>query len=401
MRIIFASVAAIENIASPGIYTDLLRTFRDHGHEVTVIAPREKRTGLPTELEEQHGITVLHVATGNIQKCSAIEKGMSLLALKRQYSDALRNHMPNKKFDLVLYATPPTTIAGLIESLKTQTGAKSYLLLKDIFPQNALDIGMLSDHGAKSIMYRYFKKTEHRTYEVADWIGCMSPANREYLLSHEPWLNAERVEVNPNSVIPLDLQNVDRIAIRKQYGIPGDERVFAYGGNLGKPQGVGFLIDALRCNEQMPAGFFLIAGSGTERHLLEAFFEAEQPAHARLLPSLPRDEFDSLLYACDAGIVLLDHRFTIPNYPSRALSYMQASLPVLCATDPVSDMGKVAEENGFGIDCRSNDPKLFVERCRSLSNDDLHAMGARAKAYMMENYTAEKTYETIMRHFDD
>lgn len=401
LNVLFISLGAIEDISTQSIYNDLLRTFRDHGHTVCAIAPREKRTGLPTELVEDDGIKVLRVAVGNITKTNLIEKGISTLRVKSDYVNALRKHLPGKKFDLVLFATPPTTVYGLVDAVKRQTGAKSYLLLKDIFPQNSLDLGMLSNTGAKSVLYRYFKSTERRTYQAADWIGCMSEANRVYLLAHEPWLNPEHVEVNPNSIIPRDLTGIDVQTFREKYDLPNDERIYVYGGNLGRPQGIGFLIDVLRLNEQHPEGFFLIVGDGTERALLEAYFAENKPVHAKLLVELPKSEFDTMLCACDAGLILLDKRFTIPNFPSRALSYMQASLPVLCATDDASDMGELAEKHGFGVSCKSDDAAAFLQRCAGLTDQDIKVMGEKAHAYLLENYTAEQSYRTIVEHFND
>ncbi len=401
LNVLFVSLSAIEDVSTNGIYTDLLKTFRDHGHKVSAISPREKRTGFPTTLAEEEDMRILRVAIGNITKTNLIEKGISTLQVKDAYLKALRTYLPNEKFDLVLFATPPTTVYDLVEAVKRQTGAKSYLLLKDIFPQNSLDLEMMSDTGVKSVLYRYFKTTEKRTYQAADWIGCMSPANREYLLAHEPWLNPTNVEVNPNSIIPRDLAGADVQAFKEKYGLPSDERIYVYGGNLGRPQGIGFLIDVLRLNEENPAGFFLIAGDGTERSLLEAFFAERKPKHAKLLAELPKTEFDTMLCACDAGLILLDKRFTIPNFPSRALSYMQASLPVLCATDSASDMGPLAEENGFGVSCISDDAAAFLKRIAELSDEDLQVMGAKAREYLLEHYTAEQSYQTIMRHFND
>lgn len=400
MRVLFMSLTEIEDIDSQGIYTDLLKTFRNHGHEVVALAPRERRTGLPTELVELRGIQVLRIAVGNITKCGLIEKGISNLTIKNKFLKAMRHNIKNTKFDLVLYTTPPTTIYGLVEAVKKAAGAKAYLLLKDIFPQNSLDLGMLSKNGVKGLIYRYFKHTERKTYAAADWIGCMSRANRDYLVAHEPEINPERIEVNPNSLIPRDMSNIDNSDFKERYGLPCNERIFVYGGSLGRPQGIDFLIEVLRLNERSSVGYFLIAGNGTERAKLESYFSSANPKHAKLLPSLPRTEFDAMLMACDVGLVFLDHRFTTPNFPSRLLSYMQASLPIVAATDQASDMGRLAEENGFGIWAESTDAEAFLAKCRELTDDSISEMGARARAYMVENYTSEKSYEIIMEHFD-
>lgn len=399
MRVLFLSQSPMES-GDSGIYTDLLRTFAEHGHSVYALSPRERRTGLPSELAHEDGINIIRVAVGNITKTSLIEKGVSTLSIGVRYLDALKRFAPGVDFDLVLYATPPTTISGVVEKVKRATGARAYLLLKDIFPQNAIDLGMLSKSGPKAPIYAFFKRSERKTYQAADWIGCMSPANKDYLLEHEPWLDSSRVEVNPNAIIPRDFAGGDPEAFRSKYGLPSIERIFVYGGNLGKPQAIDFFIEVLRENEKDPAGFFLIAGSGTERLLLEAYFEREAPAHAKLLGSLGRSEYDTMLCACDVGLVVLDHRFTIPNFPSRVLSYMQAGLPVVTATDEVCDMGRIAEANGFGVAGSSASAKSFLEKCRALTDEQIDDMGKRSRLYLEENYTSETSYELIMEHFN-
>lgn len=399
MRVLFLSQSPMES-GDTGIYTDLLRTFAEHGHSVYALSPRERRTGLPSELAHEDGINIIRVAVGNITKTNLIEKGVSTLSIGVRYLDALKRFAPGVDFDLVLYATPPTTISGVVEKVKRATGARAYLLLKDIFPQNAIDLGMLSRSGPKAPIYAFFKRSERKTYQAADWIGCMSPANRDYLLEHEPWLDPSRVEVNPNAIIPRDLAGEDPETFRSKYGLPSDERIFVYGGNLGKPQAIDFFIEVLRENEKDPAGFFLIAGSGTERLLLEAYFEQEAPVHAKLLGSLGRSEYDTMLCACDVGLVVLDHRFTIPNFPSRVLSYMQAGLPVVTATDEVCDMGRIAEANGFGVAGSSASAESFLEKCRALTDEQINDMGKRSRLYLEENYTSKTSYELIMEHFN-
>lgn len=399
VKVLFISLLAMEDVNNQSIYGDLLRFFRDREHEVVVVSPRERRTGLPTELSREHGMRFLRVSVGNIQKTGFVEKGISLLCLKHQLMRSFNKYLGDECFDLILFTTPPTTISSLIGKVKERTGARAYLLLKDIFPQNSLDLGLLSRSGIKGIAYRYFKKTERDTYAVADWIGCMSEANREYLLIHAPQIDANLVEVNPNSITPRPPCNSDRMSLRRRFELPDNERVFVYGGNLGKPQAIDFLIEVLRLNEKDAVGHFVIAGAGTERHLLEDFFSNQQPSHATLLPELSQSKFDSLLNACDAGLILLDPRFTIPNFPSRLLSYMQAKLPVLVASDASTDIGKVVEAGKFGFWCSSETPQALLDCCRNLEECDLAGMGEEAYSCLMANFTVERSYRLIMKHF--
>ena len=399
MDVLFASMVSMEDFGAQSIYADLLREFASRGHRVAAMAPRERRSGLPTELSREGGIDLLRVAVGNVTKVRLVEKGLSTLAMGGRYWSAYKKYLGSRRFDLVVYATPPTTLNGFIARVKRATGGRAYLLLKDVFPQNSLDLGMLSKRGARAPLYAYFKRGERKTYEAADWVGCMSPANREYLLAHEPWLDPSRVEVAPNSLTPAPVPEVDAAEVRARHGIPVDVPALVYGGSLGAPQDPTFITECLAANEGSPAGHMVIAGAGTGRPEIERWFEAACPSHATLLPMLPREEFDGLVAACDVGLVFLDRRFTIPNFPSRLLSYMQAAKPVVCSVDAATDVGRIAEAVGFGACCPSGDARAFLAACRRVLGGDPRAMGERARGYFEENYTADRTYETIMGHF--
>lgn len=402
MNILFLTTGRLNNIEDHGIYPDLLRTFRDQGHRIYHVSAYERRTGQRTVFKEENGTYALRVRIGNITKCNLIEKGISTLLIESQYKAAVRKYMSDVRFDLVLYSTPPITLVGVIDWIRKRDGAKSYLLLKDIFPQNAVDIGMLPKRGVKGMLYLYFRQNEKKLYAVSNRIGCMSQANVDYVLKHNPEINSAKIEICPNSVEVHDLRVTvqTRNALREKYGIPLDRKVFVYGGNLGRPQGIPFIIDCLKSQMDNPEAFFLVVGDGTEYKKLEAFFENEKPSNMKLMKRLPKEDYDTMVAACDVGMIFLDHRFTIPNFPSRLLSYMQAGLAVLCCTDPNTDVGKVCVEGGFGWWCESNDSTAFGERVQQALVSDLLAMGQKGFAYLCEYYTADKACQAIMEQFD-
>ena len=173
-----------------------------------------------------------------------------------------------------------------------------------------------------------------------------------------------------------------------------------YGGNLGKPQGIPFLIECLKSQEKNADAFFLIVGDGTEYGKLEAYFRDAKPTNMKLMKRLPKDDYDKMVGACDVGMIFLDHRFTIPNFPSRLLAYMQAKLPVLAVTDANTDVGKVCVEGKFGWDCESNHVQAFGQRITEAMAADLAAMGEKGFTYLNKHYTTESAYQIIMRMED-
>lgn len=401
MNVLFLTTGRMESIEQHAIYPDLLRRFRDHGHKIYTVSSYEKRSGKATELVRENGASMLHVQIGNLTKTNMIEKGISTILIERQYKEAIKKYLPDVHFDLVMYSTPPITLVKVIDYVRKRDNSKTYLLLKDIFPQNAVDIGIMSKSGLKGLLYKFFRQKEKKLYAVSDYIGCMSLANVEYVLKHNSEINIDIVEVCPNSVEIVDMRvdSMIRDKIRQKYRIPLDKKVFVYGGNLGKPQGIPFLIKCLKSQMMNQDAYFLIIGDGTEFGKLEHFFEEQKPENMKLMKRLPKEDYDRMVAACDVGMIFLDYRFTIPNFPSRLLSYMQAGIPVLACTDSNTDIGKVIINGGFGWWCKSNNVKTFLEKVGEACNSDLESMGKNGFKYLEKNYTVKNSYEIIMKHF--
>lgn len=152
MNILFLTLLDFNTIYERNIYTDLLREFAKHGHNLYVISPVERRKKQNTELIKNDNAKILKLKIGNTQKTNIIEKGISTLSIEPQFINAIKKYFSNVKFDLVLYSTPPITFCNAVRFVKKRDGAKTYLLLKDIFPQNAVDLGMISKTGIKGLL---------------------------------------------------------------------------------------------------------------------------------------------------------------------------------------------------------------------------------------------------------
>jgi glycosyltransferase involved in cell wall biosynthesis len=402
MNILFLTLLDFSSTKENGIYTDLMREFVKNNHNVYIISPTEKRKNQPINLIDKGNIKILKLQIGNIQKTNLLEKGISTLTLESKFLKGIRNYFSEVKFDLVIYSTPPITLKKAIEFVKNRDNAITYLLLKDIFPQNAVDLGILNKTGMKGVIYNYFRKKEKDLYKLSDYIGCMSKANVEFLLKNNQYLSPLNVEVCPNSIDPIIVEkNEQSISqIKRKYNIPTNKTVFIYGGNLGKPQGIDFLMDCLKANKLNKEVYFIIVGSGTEFSRLKIFFEEENLKNAQLFNQLPKDDYEILVNSCDVGLIFLDSRFTIPNFPSRLLSYMQASMPVLAATDRNTDIGLIIKQGEFGYWCESSDIDQFNQKVKALCDiKTRERMGLNARKYLEDNYSAKHSYEIIIRHF--
>ena len=377
---------------------DLIREFTADGHCVYVACPADPENPVNDHFTESGNEKYLFVNSGNsVGRIGLIKKVANFLLTDVRYRQALKKALKDIHIDLVLYSTPPITLTNTIMWAKNKYNAKTYLMLKDIFPQNAVDMGMMKKTGVMGLVWRYFRKKEKKLYRVSDRIGCMSPANCRYVCAENPDIDPGKVGICVNAYALEPLLSVEKNAVRETYGIPADRTVFLYGGNLGKPQGLRYLVKILRENQNKEDRFFVICGSGNDDHILHRYIAEENPTNVLFRNPLPADEFDVLCRACDVGMVLLDHRFTIPNFPSRMLSIMLNEKPLLAATDVNTDVGEVIADGDMGWWCESTDTTPFNRYIDNICENptEAEAKGRNARQYYETHYTSAIAYQQI------
>jgi glycosyltransferase involved in cell wall biosynthesis len=394
MKVLFLTLAKIDNLEVQGIYTDLLRKFREGGHELTIVSPIERRYGSKTKFIDQGDVRILNIWTTNIQKTNLIEKGITTLFIEFFYFHAIEKYINYKDVDLILYSTPPITFTYLIKRLKKTSKAKTYLLLKDIFPQNAVDLNLLKKG---SFLHNYFRKKEKVLYSISDFIGCMSPANLDYIIKNNTQIEKTKLEVNPNSIEVKEQFVESEIDIYNKYNIPRDKIIFTFGGNLGLPQGIEYLKNNIAYCKSIKEAFFLVVGNGTQFQNFQSWIRNKNLQNVLLIKELPKSEYDKIISLSHVGLIFLNPKFTIPNFPSRILSYMQNKLPVICATDKFTDIGDIVSENKFGYKCLTSDVESFFDFVVKLLNKNLREeMGRNALIFLKNEYNVENSYHKII-----
>ncbi len=390
MKVLMLTIGQIDSLQKESVHINVIRALIGAGHSVSVLCSRERRLGLPTEYSVESGIKIVRLRTLNVTRCSLLEKGVSMLLLEHQFVGAIKKYFKDDEFDLVIYNTPPITLANVVKYCKKKFGCKSYLMLKDIFPQNAVDLGMMSTRGITGILYKMFRAKEKKLYKYSDGIGCMSNANIEYLKAHNDNLDGKVIELFPNAVIvksPHAPQKTKNRDVLDRLGVAADKMVFIYGGNLGKPQGLDFVAEAIKecCN--IDGICFIIVGKGVEKKKL--FAKLKGVANVIALDALPKDEYERLCGQCDVGMVALDKRFTIPNYPSRMLSYLENAMPIFACTDKNTDVKDLVEDQAkCGKWCPSGDVDAFKECVEWFvaNRDRLEQLGVNGYEYMAVNF---------------
>src|SRR5699024_1208239 len=160
------------------MYKDLSRKFAEEGHNVYVTALLEDKYDKETFLQKENNHNILWIRAGDYFEVNKIKKGITALLLPSYFNKNIKHYFKNIKFDLVTYPTPAITLYYTVKAVKKNNPSAKYLLIvKDIFPQNALDIGLMK----KGIIYKVFRNIEEKIYQISDYIGCMSQKNIQYI----------------------------------------------------------------------------------------------------------------------------------------------------------------------------------------------------------------------------
>lgn len=336
MNILFLSMSL--ELGCKDLYCDLINSLLKRGHKMTVVRSVANITNTNFQ-RESSGLGVLNVKTGDPFSKNLFKKGINQIMIGTYIKRAIKKHLSEEKFDLILYATPPVTLASTVKFCKEKYHARTFLMLKDIFPQNAVDLEMMSKTG---VIYRYFRAQEKKYYKYSDYIGCMSQANLEYVLQHNPEVEKEKLHIFPNSI---------EIDFTGNTVFNEDKTVFMFGGNMGKPQNISFLLELSRRLKDYSKAEFVVVGDGTEQAKIMEYVTGESPKNFRYNKRLPQEEYEKLLQIADVGIISLDPRFTIPNVPSRMQAYMKLKKPIFAITDVATDIKSMLLDNNCGWWC--------------------------------------------------
>lgn len=374
------------------IYTDLAEAIHKKGHELKVIVAQSGVRPGKRSIGMERGFFVIRVGVGHLYDASLLRKGLSTVILPLAIKYRLKKSIPKQSFNLILFEAPPVTTASVVKWASRYYAAKSLLMLKDIFPQNAVDIGLIKKN---SLVFKLFKWRERTLYVTADVIGCMSEGNRTYLLDHNRTISHNKVCVFPNTKAISLVEFIDRTKTRNSYGIPHNAIVFIHGGNMGPPQYMKLHVEAVRHFRNDKRVFFVFVGRGTQKRQIVDIIKTENIRNAIVLDNLARQIYDELVNSADVGLITLDPRFTIPNYPSRVLSYMNARIPIIAATDSVTDFRNLAEACGLWCNS-SNMEDYFRSIVRFASDANLRAVKGKAgHKLLMDQFLVQRSVDQI------
>lgn len=369
---------------------DLSREFARQGHELTVMLPA---ADLETswQIEEMDGVRVLRLKAPRTKDIDYVRRTIGEFLMPF----AMRRHLrrcplANERWDGVVWYAPSIFHGPLANSVKKASGCKGYLIVRDIFPDWAVDMGLMG----RGLPYRFFDAVARYQYSVADMIGVQTPGNRSYF---ERWqqMPGRKLEVLQNW---LDKPANARCAIRINETSLAGRKVFVYAGNMGVAQGVGILLDlAERFSGRADVGF-LFVGRGSDAQRLRLDAQTRGLTNVLFFDEIHPDEIPDLYSQCTIGIVALDPRHKSHNIPGKFLTYMQSGLPVLANVNAGNDLATMIREERVGQVCESNQ----VDELLGLANrllreiDDDPSLPQRCRNLFEREFSSEHAVRQIV-----
>ena len=384
----FRSSAAIQ-------IEDLAREFVAQGHEVIVITPAsgQNRSWL---VEVSDGLTVLRLFAPQTKNIGRIRRAVSEVLLPFFMIWGFRKSpYSNLKLDGIIWYSPTIFFGPLVHMLKKDNRCKSYLILRDIFPDIAIDLGILK-HG---MIYRFFKVVEAYQYSLADIIGVQSRSNLKYL---NVWANRPKrhLEILHNWL-------TSRPILESNFSIEdtplAGKTVIVYAGNMGLMQGIDLVLElAQKLLGRDDVGILLL-GRGSEVSRLKHEATSRGLKNILFHDEIPPSEVPAVLSQCHIGLLLLDPRLKTHNIPGKLITYMHAGLPILGRINFGNDLLDIIKNNEIGFACAGEESEEFLLMADRLVNDHLTRtkMSTNSKAKVAELFSSAVACKQIIMAIAD
>lgn len=369
---------------------DLSREFVRQGHSLCVLLPAPDQRE-PWKLEDFDSAQLLRLKAPRTKDIGYVRRTLAELAMPFAMLQNLRKSpLAEEQWDGVVWYAPSIFHGPLVSALKNSSACNSYLIIRDIFPEWAVDMGLMG----RGLPFRFFDAVARYQYSVADVIGMQTPGNRRYF---EPWLAhpGRQLEVLQNW---LDKPSQMRCSIRVDQTVLAGRKVFVYAGNMGVAQGMDILLDLAEKLRSRPDFGFLFVGRGSDSARLKAAAQTRQLDNVVFFDEIHPDEIPDLYTQCDAGIVALDPRHKSHNIPGKFLTYMQSGLPVLANINAGNDLAQMIQDEGVGQVCETNrvdELILLTEKLLDQIETD-SSLSARCTALFEREFAVENTVKQIV-----
>lgn len=367
---------------------DLAWELSRQGHDCTVLAPGPD-VGARCEVSEEDGIRVIRYRAGPTKGVGWARRAVSEMTLSLAALLHAGRALHARPADLIVFYSPSIFFGPLVRHLKTAWEVPTYLVLRDIFPDWAVDTGVMR----RGAVYHLFKGFERIQYAAADVIGVETTGSLSYFET-QPYPE-RRVELLRNWTV-VDRPPRAGSSARAELGLRG-KVVFFFGGNMGVAQDLDNLLRLARRMACRPDAHFLFVGDGSERARIEHIVDTEEISNATVLGPVAPDRYLEILSEADVGMISLDRRLKSFSTTGKLLGYLRCGLPVLASYNPGNDLDELLRDSGAGLGAVNGDDDALFAHATELCNADVRAsMTSAARALLKSDFAVGQAAERIL-----
>ncbi len=390
--IIIADSFSPQNTSAAVQLRDLADEFISRNVDLLVIAPNHKNNRLINE--KINKIKLLRVPINKEYQRNYIFRTISELTMPFSfYFFLLKSKYKTFKPDLVVWYSPSIFFGILILLLKLRYKFHAYLILRDIFPEWANDLGLIK----KSLPYYFFKFIASLQYFAANTIGVQSKSNIKYVKS---WVDdkCRNIEVLENWQSKPTFVKKCSIQISKTK-LKG-KKIFCYLGNMGVAQSMDFLIDLAEKMKNNQNVGFLFVGRGSEWERLRKKIIKKDLKNILIYKEIDSTQISDLTKQCHYGLIALDPRHTSHNIPGKFLTYMFNGLPVLARLNPNTDLEEIIKRYKIGFSYTGYVVEEFqnlAERLLNLSSSNSLKLSKSCLNLAKKHYSSSIAVDKILK----
>ncbi len=370
---------------------DLALEFMAHGHEVSILTPNPFQKER-LSVQNISGVETIFFKCGEIKNIGKIRRAINESMISQLAWAATRDLFREKHYDGIVYYSPTIFWGVLVRKLKKMWNCRTYLILRDVFPQWTADSGLMK---RKSPVFWYFKFFEWINFRQANRIGVMSPSNLAFFKRTRK--HTEHFEVLYNWAVHPTSRASD-VSYRSKLGLE-NKIVFFFGGNIGHAQHMIYMVNLAIRFKNNPDVHFLFVGKGDEFELVKHEKVNHQLTNLTLLPPVDQKSYFSMMSEFDIGLFSLHPNHKTHNFPAKIFGYMAYELPVLGCVNRGNDLKEVLNEASVGYVLDSGDEEgLYQAALKLISSRELRAsMGKNGKQLLHTNYSVTVAYKQILK----
>ena len=360
MRIAFISVCFTPTRNSAAVQMhDLVAEVLRQGHKPTVFVPIADMDE-PFRHTVMDGIDVVQLKSPPFQDVSYLRRTLNEAVMPWYMRKNLaKSPFANAQWDKIVWYSPSIFLGPFVAYIKNKSGCRSYMIIRDVFPEWALDIGLIR----KGIPYWFFRAIAAYQNSLADVIGVQAPGELPYFEDR----------IKPDQSVEV-LQNwlaepvYDGCSIDLSKTHLAGRKILVYAGNIGVAQGVDTMFALVQSLKDHANIGFLFVGRGSDKLRLEKAVYDDNLDNVMFHSEIDPSEIPGLYAQCYAGIVILDPRHTTHNIPGKFISYMRCGLPVLASINHGNDLNGIIRDNNVGEISKDNTVDSLRQATLTLCN---------------------------------